>query len=280
MAEPSGGMTIRTLGTFVFSSAGHTVQRWRAGKARNLLQFLLLHKGHVMTRTALEEALWPGFSNTSNSSSLKVAVHMLRSTLAEQNQRAAANCDGSKSRPHLRLTTHELGYALEARDVWVDFEVFDGLISTSQAYFNQGDTQKAAQCCAKAVDLYQGDFLAGETMHWADVQRTWLRSRALLALERLIECDITSRDYLAAVTHCRAILDMEPYREQTYRTLIMIHAHLGHLQQVREWYKVCLSRLERELGVGPDRLTVSVYERAMRGKFRTVPLDGPECLGV
>ncbi|SCL14664.1 Transcriptional regulatory protein, C terminal [Micromonospora nigra] len=271
-AEPA--IVVRTLGGFAFSAGGHEIDRWRAGKARVLLQFMLLNRGRVLSRETLYEALWPDAPWSRTSSSLKVAVHMLRAALTSQNERAVGAGGPAGERASLRLVTHQLGYALEAEGgVWVDFEVFDDLIDRARAAEAQGDGAQAVRLCASAMEIYRGDFLPGVDLDWAEVHRMWLRSRSLLALERLIAANLASGDHLTVVDRCREMLQIEPYREETYRILIAVHGHLGHLSQAQRWYEICSTRLRRELNVDVDESTNRLHRQAIRGELCRVGLD-------
>src|SRR5579875_415229 len=103
MAEIStSAVKFRTLGRFEVLVDDKPTTRWRAGKARSLAQYFLLHPGRVIPRDVLFEALWPKLD--APRSSLKVAVHMLRNILTSEG--AAAN---TKSESGIRIVTHECG---------------------------------------------------------------------------------------------------------------------------------------------------------------------------
>ncbi|MER5703221.1 BTAD domain-containing putative transcriptional regulator [Micromonospora sp. NPDC002296] len=276
MTTSESAVVVRTLGRFQFQAGGHEIDRWRAGKARVLLQFMLLNRGRVLSREALHEALWPDASWSSNSSSLKVAVHMLRAALASQNKHAVEVAGGAvtgTAGPSLRLVTHQLGYVLETEGVWVDFEVFDDLIDRARMADARGDGGEAARLCAAAMELYHGDFLPGVHLNWAEVHRMWLRSRSLIALERLIRANLATGDYLTVIDRCREMLEIEPYREETYRILIAVHAHLGHLSQAHRWYEICATRLREELKIDLGESTHRLHQQAIRGELLDATLD-------
>jgi DNA-binding SARP family transcriptional activator len=256
----SPAVAVRTLGDFELSFDGRPVQRWKAGKARSLLQFLLLRPGRPVPRTVLYAALWPDASWSKDSSSLKVAVHMLRAVLEQ---------GGSG----LRLLTRDSGYVLEVDTVFVDFEEFARLADEAHAAQMRGDRPAATARYRQAVDLYHGDFLPDVPYDWAATHREWLRSRLLCALAFLTETDIRHGDHAGVIRWCRRMLEVEPFHEETYRALILVHAHLGHLAQVRRWYRLCVAQLRENLQVGPDLATQRVYSRALRGEFTGRPIQ-------
>jgi DNA-binding SARP family transcriptional activator len=261
-------ISIRTLGTFELAFDGCPVERWKAGKARNLLQFLLLRRGRVISRSVLYESLWPDASWSKDSSSLKVAAHMLRNIL-ERNQSQRQTENG----PTLRLLTREPGYLLEVDKVSVDFETFVQLVDEAYTAQLRKDRAAAATLYRQAAGLYRGDFLPDVWYDWAAGQREWLRSRLLCALTFMTETDILRGDHVGVIRWCQRMLEAEPFHEETYRALILVHAHLGQLAQVQRWYRLCLVRLRDHLQVAPNLATQRLYTRAVRGEFSGRPID-------
>lgn len=255
LSRPRSPIAVHGLDQFEVAVRGVPVRGWRAGKARNLLQYLLLRQGRVVSKDALFDALWPT-SSTSGSSSLKVAVHMLRRTLD------AAQQDAPDAM--LRLRTSGEGYVLDVENVFVDFQEFDELIDTAHA-LQRHAPERAMDHFRRAVRLYRGDFLPTVRLDWAEVHREWLRSRALLALDRLRSADLAGGDYLAVIGWCRRTLDLEPYCEDAYRTLLTLHGCAGELNQVRRWFTVCRTRLRQDLNCEPEKATLDVFVEASRG---------------
>ncbi|OLF14703.1 AfsR/SARP family transcriptional regulator [Actinophytocola xanthii] len=252
---------VRCLGVFALTINGRTVERWRAGKARELLQFLLLRPGRVVPRDTLCDALWPDSPGTGRTrGSLKVAVHALRRILDDHLGLDGRDVD---TQP-LRVITVEQGYLLDVDRLHIDFEVFDELVDRAHRADTAHSTTEAAARFRAAVELYGGDFLAEVDAEWACVQREWLRSRYLYALQRLAELDLAAQDHLSVVRWCRRMIDAEPLCEQAYRTLMVAHAELGQLSQVHRWYQLCVRRLREVLQAPPDPVTEQAYSRALR----------------
>jgi DNA-binding SARP family transcriptional activator len=258
-------ISVRTFGTFELAFDGFPVERWKAGKARALLQFLLLRPGYAVPRDVLYEALWPDAHWSKDSSSLKVAAHMLRMVL--EGKQAPAG------RAKLRLVTQGAGYLLEAENVSVDFARFIRRVDAAHAAQTSDDRDRAASLYQQAAWIYQGDFLADVSYDWAVTQREWLRSRLLMALSYLTETSIVRGDVVGVIRWCRLMLDVEPFHEEVYRALMLVHAHLGQLAQVRRWYEHCVSRLREHLQATPDVTTQRLYARAVRGDFTGRRID-------
>jgi DNA-binding SARP family transcriptional activator len=263
-------ISVRSLGAFELCFDGRPVERWKAGKARSLLQFLLLRPGRIVPRGVLYEALWPEAPWSKDSSSLKVAAHMLRSILKQHQSPAGST---SAAGPALRLLTRESGYKLEADRVSVDFETFTRLADRAHAAQSRGDQAAATALYREAVSHYHGDFLPEAPYHWAAVEREWLRSWLLCALDFLIEAEIARADPVGVLHWCRRMLADDPLHEPAYRALILVHAHLGQLTQVNRWYDVCTGMLRDRLQTTPTAATRRLYTRAAGGEFTGRPLD-------
>jgi DNA-binding SARP family transcriptional activator len=265
-AEAGPAISARTLGVFELCFDGRPIERWKAGKARSLLQYLLLRPGRVVPRGVLHEALWPDAPRSKESSSLKVAAHMLRGILQQHQSPSGAG-------PALRLLTRESGYLLEADRVAVDHETFTGTADRAHAAWSRGDRTAAAALYREAVGQYRGDFLPEEPYHWAAVEREWLRSRLLCALDALVEDEIARADPVGVLHWCRRMLACDPLHEPAYRAVILVHAHLGQLAQAARWYDVCTAALRDRLQTSPAVETRRLYARAAAGEFTGCPLD-------
>ncbi|POX37955.1 SARP family transcriptional regulator [Streptomyces sp. Ru73] len=238
---------IRFLGDFRLTVNGSPVGQWRAGKARGLFQYLVVHRGRTLTRERLYEVLWPGADRSAGSSSLKVAAHALRRVL-----------DAHPDRPGpsgIRLSYRDFGYVLDVPDLWSDVDRFQELVHAGLRAAAREETALARTRLRAAVALYGGDFLRGETADWVVEQREYLKSLALRALA-VLRADAAAReDFGELIEVCRRTLEIDRHHEETYRTLMAAHGRRGELARVRSWYELCARRLRDELAVAPGRET-------------------------
>ncbi len=249
-AESLGNVRIRFLGDFELTVNGSRVERWRAGKARALFQYLVIHRGQTLTRDRLYEALWPGSAGSAGGSSLKVAAHALRRVL-----------DAHPDRPGesgMRLLYRDFGYVLDVADLWSDVDRFEELVHAGLRAAAGHDAELARIRLRAAVALYGGEFLRGESADWVAEQREYLRSLALRALV-VLRTDAEAReDFVELIAICRRTLEIDRHHEETYRALMTAHGRRGELAGVRSWYELCARRLRDELAVAPapetDRL--------------------------
>lgn len=253
---------VRAFAAFKVTFDGDPVERWHAGKARKLLQFLLLHRDRPVSRDVLHEALWPDSPGSPNSSSLKVAVHALRKVLHRVEWPSVARGSASS----LRVHTSHAGYKLETHNVWTDFGEFESLVDRAHGAQKQGDLRSADDLYGRAVALYEGDFLPDLPDDWATSHREWLRSRQLVALGYLSARQLERGDHLGVIDLCQRILAVDPLHEDSYRMLIALHGQLGQLSQTQRWYRLCVNRLRDDLQMSPSPETERVYKLALRGR--------------
>lgn len=253
-------ISVQLLGTFSLTIDGTSVNRWRAGKARNLFQYLLIRRGRVVLRDKLYEVLWPENEWAPNSSSLKVAVHALRQILDAP---ASGATDSG-----VRIVREDFGYVLHADGIEIDLELFETKVNDGKAADRAGDTDTALAHYAEAMALYGGDLLTGESAGWIVEQREWCRTLALRTLDRLSRAAADRGDVGEVLDWCRQILELDPYQEHAYQLLMDAHGRAGEFGAVRRWHDICVRRLRDELDVTPSIETSRVYTRAMTGELR------------
>jgi|tagenome__1003787_1003787.scaffolds.fasta_scaffold20979799_4 two-component SAPR family response regulator len=250
------GIAARCFGEFSLRIDNRPVDGWHAGKARNLFQYLLVNRGHLVRREKLFETLWPDTEWSPTASSLKVAMHAVRQVL------------GSAAGRRLEVITRDHGYLLETGDLWLDVEDFDRAMTAARTAESRGDEETAEAGYRHAAELYAGDFLAAEDGDWIVEQREWYRTRVLYALSYLRACALRRREHAVVIDVCRQILKLDPYHEESYQAIMLLHGRRGELGQVRNWHRLCERRLRHDLNLRPTDTTSRIYRRAVRGELR------------
>jgi len=197
-----------------------------------LFKLLLAHRGQTLSREELCECLWPGEDTRETQNRLHVLVHDLRQVLEPdpgQPQIILREGDGYRFAP-------QISYSL-------DVELFDKLV-------HHGDCLEgtaALEAYRQALALYKGDFLADEQYaDWAELERSYLRERAVGALFRTAEIALSlnqRREALEAYWH---ILKLDPWREEAYRALILHLMNSGQEPEARSLFSQYRVRMERE----------------------------------
>ncbi len=195
--------------------------------------------------------------------------------------------DQSRSRAALRRTLSPLKKALGGEwllidrdtlsldnraDFWLDVGAFRRLLKEVAAHDHAGDAP-CAGCLAKlssAVDLYQGDFLAGFTLRdspafddWQFFETESLRKLLAEALEQLVEGYSVAGDFQTAIQFARQWSVLDPLHEGAHRHLMRLYIWSGERTAAIRQYRECVRVLDTELGVPPLDETTVLYQQIM-----------------
>lgn len=250
-------IVVYCLGAFRLSVGGVQIRSWHSGRARALFQYLVNHRERPIAKDTLIEALWPDPGASMPGTSLKVAVHTLRQLLGE------VGSDGK-----LVIEAHEAGYQLSAPDAWLDVEEFEHSFVLGRRLEGQNREADALRLYTHAAELYQGDFLEESWDDWVVFRREGLKDKYLFVLARLADAAVAARDYQGCIERCQRLLEKDPCREDTYRTIMLCHSRLGQRGRVRCWYELCVRTLRQELDLAPDPETEDVFRAALAGRLR------------
>src|SRR5205823_3610746 len=125
----------------------------------------------------------------------------------------------------------------------------------------------------EAVALYRGDLLDGFDVaaapfeEWLLAERERLRELALEALARLLRHQSESRATEPAIQTALRLLALDPLQEAVHRTLMRLYARQGRRSNALRQYQVCVSVLQRELGVEPEAETRRVYQDILQQRL-------------
>jgi predicted ATPase/DNA-binding SARP family transcriptional activator len=131
-----------------------------------------------------------------------------------------------------------------------------------------------------ALDLYQGEFLAGFTVRNAPVFEAWVvRQReelhALVVQGAYILADRYGQqaDYQSALAATQRLLQWESWHEAGHRLQMQLLAATGQRAAALAQYDRCRTILADELGVEPEAATVTLYTQIRDGAFDKVTSD-------
>lgn len=253
------GLEIRLFGGLWIAVDGNPVTGFLSAKVPALLAYLAVTT-RPHQREALAGLLWGEMPEAAAANNLRQALTNLRRSFE----------------PYL-LITREIVELKQDLPCSLDVAVFDHILAPS-ANPPAGDRIERLH---QAVELYQGDFLAGffvrdapEFEEWMLAQRARYRELALHALHALAQHRLESGDYDAAIHDASRLLALEPWREETHRQLMLAMARTGQSTAALAQYKRCRRLLEKELGIEPSAETTLLYERiksSLRGLRRSLP---------
>jgi DNA-binding SARP family transcriptional activator len=117
-----------------------------------------------------------------------------------------------------------------------------------------------ARLIVGAVELYRSDLLAGWEEEWCVRERERLKAVYLTLLEKLVGWCETSNRIEAGLAYGDMLLKHDRAHERAHWRLMRLHQLAGNRSGALRQFEKCRTALDEELGVGPGRLTRSLYE--------------------
>jgi len=220
-----------------------------AGKEQELLSYLLIYRERQHPRETLASLLWGETSTERSKKYLRQALWHLQTSLRSENDK----------RSDVLLIEHD--WIQLNSNFWLDVAEFEDAFASAEGVPGHRLESKIAGAMQKVVRLYQGDLLAGCYQDWCLYERERLQNMYLSMLDKLVEYCKGHRDYERAKRYGSTILQYDRARERTHRRLMEVHYLAGDRTAAFRQYQRCVAALDEELGVGPERRTVSLYEQ-------------------
>ena len=232
-------LMLNLMGGFQALLDGEPVTNLTSDKTRALLAYLVMEAERPHRRESLCALLWPNAIDSLARQSLSQALSILRKVLRDDNKAQPfllADRDTVQFNPHS-------DYAL--------------------------DTE------------YRGPFLAGFTLpdaegfeEWVLLERESRQREALEKLDKAVTQNIEQTNYDKAIESARKQLEIDPWREETHRSLMHAYALNGQRGDALAQFEKCKQVLREALGVEPSNETKSLLARiqqdAIQGKPATI----------
>lgn len=223
-------ISIAVLGRFSVTVGGRHIPaaEWRRDRAAALVKYLAITPSHRMHREQLMEAFWPDLDGEAAGANLRKAVHFARKTLGEHD---------------LIDVSGDIVALAPSAELTIDAEQFE---VAARAALRGGD--KAA--FERAADLYGGDLLPDDVyVDWLDTPRQQLHQRYA--------------ELLRAGQLWQRLIALDPTDEQAQCALMQAALDAGNRAEAIRLFKQLRETLHAELGVGPSRATIALYEKAL-----------------
>ena len=211
-------LEISLLGAFQVSKDGKPVTQFETAPARALLIYLVLHPGMPFRREVLADLLWQDQPRSE-------ALHALRQTL---NRLRRAIESRESDPPFLEITRQTIQFNPDS-DYWLDTDAFTNLVDTLHEHPHR--RLEACGTCmqrlTQAADLYRGDLLSGFYLdslpfqEWLTMEREHYHRQAMETLYHLADCHNQRGEYRQAQHYARRQLELEPWREEAHRQLML-----------------------------------------------------------
>nr|HMN28933.1 BTAD domain-containing putative transcriptional regulator [Caldilineaceae bacterium] len=231
---------------------------------RALFAYLAVEADLVHQRTTLAALFWPEEAEARARHNLRQALFFLKQAMNALPEREAI----------LHVTPTTLQW--NSQGVEVDLSAFQQYWRLTQTH-NHAHIEQCPSCLesfAKAVALYQGEFLHGLLLkanqpfeEWALFVREQCHHQAVTMLDTLIAHHLTQGAYDQAERYATRQVTLEPWHEEGHRQLMRALAAQGHQGAALRQYESCRRMLQQELGVPPSLETTRLYEQIRAGEF-------------
>lgn len=243
----------QTLGTLDLRSEGTQVRSVLTQPKRlALLAYLAVAEPRGFhARERLLALFWPESDQERARNALRQSLHYLRRSLG----------DGVI----VSRGDHEVAIAPDA--LRCDALAFDEALARDRA--------------AEALDLYQGEFLAGlfvddapSVEHWIEGQRTRYRRAAVQAARTGAATEDARGGRSAAILLLRRALTIDPHDEGVLAELLELHEQAGNRTGAIQDFEAFRKRLDVDMGLEPSAAIEAIVERiGASGERTSHPLE-------
>jgi SARP family transcriptional regulator, regulator of embCAB operon len=226
-----------------------TADRMPGRQGRRLFAYLALERSRPVARDELVDCLWPRRPPAAFDTALSAIISKLRTLLHEigidrQTLAAANGC-----------------YRLELpAGSWLDIEAANESVHMAEAALRANDPQAAYGPAVVACAILRRPFLPGEDAPWIDARRGHLRNSLLRALDCLASIHNLNGEPTLALRAAQDAVELEPFREEAHRRLMLIHEASGNRAEALRAYARLQALLETELGTRPSPETRSLFD--------------------
>jgi DNA-binding SARP family transcriptional activator len=247
--------SLKLLGGFRLQSPSGEALVLQLRKSEAFLAYLACQPSCSATREQIANLLWGDYAQPRARQSLRQALLDIKKVFANVGLEP------------LRIGRELI--SLDERALTADVQGFEAMIK-----------EGTAQSLRGAIDLFDGEFLAGLNIRSSDFDG-WLLAHRNRFQDLYIRATaeymalIGESEPEAAIAVGKRALAHDPTREELHRALIGLYARGGLQSAAIAQYRQCAAILEREFGIGPDEETLKLVERITqhdRGPVRIRPL--------
>ncbi|MBX3014988.1 MAG: hypothetical protein KF832_25930 [Caldilineaceae bacterium] len=218
------------------------------GKALALFVYLAV-TGRVHTRDRLADLLWSELSNQQARNNLRYLLSDLRQVVGD----------------YLVVTPQTIGFNRQGT-YWLDVEFFRTTLNADAA-------TTAIEQRQQALDLYQGEFLAGFSVRnaplfdaWVLAQQEELHREAVQGLLQIAQHYLAVGKLAAGIQNAQRLLTYEPWHEAGHYLLMQLLVADGQRAAALAQYQQLQRLLQEEIGVAPTAATSAFYRQIRCGE--------------
>jgi DNA-binding SARP family transcriptional activator len=208
-------------------------------KSLEVLAYLLLNRTAPVSREHLAFTLYPDDQESSARAKLRATLNDMPKLLPPPFAR------------YVTVDSEKVCWNNEA-SLWLDIDAF---------------ALAAAQpgSAAAAIEVYRGDLLPRIYDEWIEHPRETFRNTYLRCLDSAISSARANADFAGAIEAARAILAIDPWREDIVRCIVAIRYEGGDRAGALTEYDTFVRRLRTEMHAEPMTETTALVERIRRG---------------
>ncbi|MEO3850249.1 BTAD domain-containing putative transcriptional regulator [Streptomyces sp. B8F3] len=256
--DPPAGAPVRfaLLGPVRAGRAGQPLSMG-SPQQRAVLAVLLLRGGRHVAVEELVDAVWGEDPPRDATGTIRTYVSRLRRALG----------------PDADLLRGEAGgYAVHLRaGAELDVETATRLAAEADTARTAGNPERARELRRGALDLWDGEPLAGLPGPYAERERTRLAEWRLSLLEGQVELDVGTGRLAEAISELTALTAAYPLRERFRELLMLALYRSGRQAEALAVYTDTRRQLTDELGVEPGPELAALQQRILRGMDQPAP---------
>ncbi len=213
-------------------------------KPSELLKLILSSPYKEVSALSIMEALWGDQNGDYASWSFKTTIKRLRSAFG--NKEVILVKDGKVS--------------LNEELCWVDAYEFERVYDSLEKVKDSGRLKLCMENSDMLLNLYRGDFLAGDEEHFSIQKRETFRMKILRTIYYAGFCYEQAGKLRKAASWYEKGLEIDLLSEEFYQRLMLCHHHLGNSAKAIQVYNKCKDVLNRFLSIAPSERTEEILK--------------------
>jgi LuxR family maltose regulon positive regulatory protein len=214
-------------------------------KPLSMLKVLIALGGREVKEEIMADILWPEADGDAAHRSFISALHRLRQLIS---------CEKALHFKEGRLT-------LDKRYCWLDVWALENIWRQADTHRKEGRIEASLQLTEKAIGMYRGHFLGGETEQpWLVSIRERLRGKFLSCVNKLGRHWEEIGQWEKALECYQRGLDADDLAEEFYQNLMTCYLRLDREAEARAVYHRCRKILSSALGIEPSAKTQAIYK--------------------
>lgn len=249
-------LEVYLLSVFQVLLDGEPVQGWPNCRGKAIFKYLITHRRRPIPKEVLMDTFWPEADPDAARNNLNVAIYGLRKILARVN-------------PAVSYVLFQDSHYLLNPDlnIWVDAEAFMDHVRKARDHDKRGELERAIQAYRAAETIYESELLVDDRYEdWLSDLRQRYQDAYLSTLERLSQHCFDAHDNDACISVCNKLITVDACNEGAHRQLMRCYSRLQQPHLAVRQFHYCVTALQREIQLQPQRETVELFDAVRAGK--------------